>query len=214
MKAARWRTPASTTHSAPRYSSGFIFVFILFVCLTFPQVTIKHYLSVDPVVSVAGQPGSPSMAPVYTRELNFPPAVLVGSGKAITPTFAPLAASLPDNVHLTSWIVRDAHTVILRLTHIFLPNEHPTLSAPATVAMCPGLLPAALCSRLTNAQEMLAGGNTPLSSVQRLDWRVDPARGGTTSSPPTRATAFKFTPGQCAVTLESGTIRTFQLTFS
>merc|ERR1711907_438167 len=87
------------------------------------------------------------------------------------PAVQPMSSALPENLELTTWQMLDDGSALLRLTHVYMVGEHPTLSRPATVDICK-LFGAKLCARLADFIEMNAAGDVRRDSVQRLQWKV------------------------------------------
>ena len=108
-----------------------------------------------------------------SRELNYPPALTFAANLPTTVTnHEPMmGASIPENLELTTFEALSQSSVLIRVTHIFGPEEHPTLSSPVTVTWGDLLGPAA-ASRISKVTEMLASADAPLGSVQRLAWKI------------------------------------------
>lgn len=114
------------------------------------EVVIKQLLSVD---SVSGDGVSTSWDRINARRLNNPAALMFGEAASAAAWTYPKAAApafqLPENVELTTWETLNATAMLVRLTHMFTPGEHPTLSRPATVSLCPLLGTACSGGRIT-----------------------------------------------------------------
>ena len=95
------------------------------------EVVIKHWLAVD---------DTSDLMPIRerVRQLNYGPTLLFAqtSTPAAWPhltSSSPLAHQLPQNVDLTTWQLLDQNRVLLRLSHVYMVDEHPTMSKPVTV---------------------------------------------------------------------------------
>eukprot|EP00937_MAST-01D_sp_MAST-1D-sp2_P005627 g5627.t1 len=185
------------------------------------EVVLKHRLAVDGIVSApadAGAGASDSLARLRVRELGNPPAMLFGStgngsAAAAVPTFAPYAneSALPPSLELTTLqLADDGALLVLRVTHIFPPREHPALSVPASVDLC-ALFGPDTCARWEAPVEMAAAADVPLASVQRLQWQAkgDPPRDG--PARPAAGAAATAAGDANAITVQPGDTRTFTL---
>ncbi len=81
-----------------------------------------------------------------------------------------LKTDLPDNANILTLATWNHNgDVLLRLEHLYGPNEHPEYSDPVTIdinALFRSLL-------ITDIEEMTLGGNVKLSDVDRLQWTLE-----------------------------------------
>eukprot|EP00038_Savillea_parva_P019125 m.26584 g.26584 ORF g.26584 m.26584 type:complete len:1203 (-) comp4326_c0_seq1:85-3693(-) len=164
------------------------------------EVVVRHVVSVD---AINADGTSLSTARQQSRELNFPLEVLVHPGPTwpFAGSLPGIAASLPDNVEVTT-LEATATGVLLRLTHIYPPGEHPTLSQPVSVSLTSAL--PTLAGRVKSITEMLASGDLPLDAVQRMQWSVR-------DEPPAAPSPVRPPPTVTAIELNAGETRTFTL---
>eukprot|EP00179_Madagascaria_erythrocladioides_P005108 CAMPEP_0198309554 /NCGR_PEP_ID=MMETSP1450-20131203/1914_1 /TAXON_ID=753684 ORGANISM="Madagascaria erythrocladiodes, Strain CCMP3234" /NCGR_SAMPLE_ID=MMETSP1450 /ASSEMBLY_ACC=CAM_ASM_001115 /LENGTH=981 /DNA_ID=CAMNT_0044012317 /DNA_START=93 /DNA_END=3038 /DNA_ORIENTATION=- len=157
--------------------------------------------------------------------INHPVQLLFGPRVTTVPQYTDtytvqhtgLGSPLPTNVHLltlTNKVVvpagrhwprgargaeRESRHVLLRLQHMYAKDEHPTLSAPATVDVA-SLLANVKVVKLT---ERSLSDNQDVGAVKRLKWRVE---GDEAAAASTAATAPR---DDTKVTLAPMQIRTF-----
>ncbi|XP_055327446.1 LOW QUALITY PROTEIN: lysosomal alpha-mannosidase-like [Paramacrobiotus metropolitanus] len=118
-------------------------------------------------------------------------------------SYSAVSVSLPDNIHLLSLEQWKGSSLLIRLEHIFEPDEDPVLSQPATV----DLQNIVRDMKITAVQEMTIDGNIPLDSVHRLNWnKVDERQPKVPE-----VGNFEKTDASTTVTLKAMEIRTFQL---
>ena len=135
------------------------------------EVVARHWVGLD-----LKDPHGDAVNSSYrmrSRELNYPLALAFAANlPAAVHNHDPLHGShIPLNLEVTTFEALSDTSILLRVTHMFGPSEHPTLSATVTVTWDDLLGPVA-ASRITSIQEMVASADAPLGEVQRLSWKV------------------------------------------
>ena len=97
------------------------------------EVVIKQWLLVDQLVS---DPSKVMPTRNKVIQLNYPPSMLFGKvpakGWAPATSTAPVMHSPEPNIDFT-WQMLDDNSTLLRMTHMYSVDEHPTLGQPTTV---------------------------------------------------------------------------------
>ena len=168
------------------------------------EVVVRHWVGLDLKESQGDAVNSSYR--MRSRELNYPPALAFAANlpTSVTNHEPFVGASIPENLELTTFEALSRSSILIRVTHIFGPKEHPTLSSPVTVTWG-NLLGSAAASRISKVTEMLASADAPLGSVQRLTWKVAGEGGGEVMEDQVLATVEE------SFTLYPTDIRTFVL---
>ncbi|RHY23357.1 hypothetical protein DYB32_009224 [Aphanomyces invadans] len=105
-------------------------------------------------------------AEMSRRYLN-PLVALTAHNTSLTPPTTAWTPRLPFNVGLISLEVVDAHTIRLRLTHLFAIREHPVWSHDATVDLTVLLGSPWSTAHHLRVTELSLSGNRVLRSIPR-----------------------------------------------
>ena len=146
--------------------------------------------------------------------LNFPATLAFASGAIQTaqPTFSAIAKAFPDNVKLTTltsnYAAFNDGALMLRVAHLYSVNEHPTLSAPATISFADIFSKAGLT--ILNMRETTLSGNQDKAEweAKKLHWQTNvPVKSES-------YVAFDPTDEDLKVTLRPMEVRTFMVNFA
>mmetsp|Transcript_90839 Transcript_90839/g.207946 ORF Transcript_90839/g.207946 Transcript_90839/m.207946 type:complete len:1109 (+) Transcript_90839:54-3380(+) len=137
----------------------------------------RHWLVLDTVEAAHDQ------RRVLSEAQNFPPtlAFTAGAAKATSPEASFLAADLPKNLKLQTLTSNYASfndgQLLLRFSHLYSVNEHPTLSQPVQVDLSKMF---GSGYRVAKAKEMSLTANQDKATMEaaKYDWKVKDVTGG------------------------------------
>jgi hypothetical protein len=159
---------------------------------------------------------------VLSENFNFPASLAFASKAISAPSFSALASALPPGVKLVTLTSNYAKindgALLLRISHMYQVNEHPTLAQPITFSLAKAFAKASLKISAASETSLTANQDIKTMDANKFNWPTKPGNdlvaqqlAGVTPFD----TRFPFNPDDAdlTVTIRPMEVRTFLATF-
>jgi len=133
------------------------------------------------------------------EKLNFPPTLAFTKAATVkTPSMSAIAETLPPNIKLltvsSNYVAWNEGKMILRLSHMYQVDEHPTLSKPATVSLASVFSKAGFKLKTVSPETTLTGNQDKAAfEAKKHVWPTETMYENTVRPCPTETSTLNLT---------------------